>query len=431
MKLLLRLLLLAVLVSIVGLVFSVFLIVQNEPMLASNSQITVQDVRRARAFMKSSDPRGLRSGEMSAFTISAEDLEVVVNYGLSRLLGGAAKIDMEEGRGTAAITMNLPENPLGAYLNISAEVSQLGDTLVIDALRVGGLTIPGKAADLVARRAHRELQRIPEYKAAVEAVNGFSIAPGRLNVVYQWQPELLDQLSSRGRELLVSAEDRERLLAHTRNLSELTRSGDLPATTSAAHLLAPMFQFAQARGGDPVAENQAVLLVAGMTILGINVPKALGVPADSIPPPRRRRLTLSGRRDFAQHFLVSAALTAGTGSVLADTIGLLKELDDSQGGSGFSFADIGADRTGVRFAELAIASPASARAVQSLLAAQPEETLFMADFKDLPEFMPEAEFIARFGGVDQPAYNAVLEEIESRIAATQFFSALGNRATSD
>ncbi|OYW32325.1 MAG: hypothetical protein B7Z51_03490, partial [Methyloversatilis sp. 12-65-5] len=34
----------------------------------------------------------------------------------------------------------------------------------------------------------------------------------------------------------------------------------------------------------------------------------------------------------------------------------------------------------------------------------------------LPEFMPEDEFLRRFGGVDAPAYQAVIEDIEARLA---------------
>jgi len=37
--------------------------------------------------------------------------------------------------------------------------------------------------------------------------------------------------------------------------------------------------------------------------------------------------------------------------------------------------------------------------------------------QDLPEYMPEAEFLRRFGGVGAPAYNQLLSEIDRRIAA--------------
>jgi hypothetical protein len=376
--------------------------------------------------MENSDPRNLQPGEITAFTISDADLELVMNYGLSRLRGGAVEIELLENQAAVVLTARIMDNPLGDYLNVRMGLSQWGDALVIDRLRIGALTIPGPAADFVARAAHEQLKRIPEYAAALEAINGFSLSQDQLNVVYQWQPELVERISDRGRDLLVSPQDRDRLLAHAGNLSSITNGSGLANTTSLSTVLVPMFQFAQTRGGDAVEENRAALLVTAMYVMGISVPRVLGLPADTIRPPGRHRLTLSGRHDFAQHFLVSAALTVGAESTLADTIGLLKELDDSQGGSGFSFTDIGADRTGVRFAELAVRDASSARAVQELMLAQPGEGLFMAEFRDLPESLAEADFLARFGGVGAPAYNDAMAEIESRISATRFFSELGN-----
>ena len=109
-----------------------------------------------------------------------------------------------------------------------------------------------------------------------------------------------------------------------------------------------MFQFAQARGGDPVEENRVAILAMTVHTLGISVRRVLGLPANTVQSLGRHKLTLSDRPDVAQYFLVFAGLTVSAGTTFADSIGLLKELEGSQGGSGFSFNDIGADRTGVR-----------------------------------------------------------------------------------
>jgi len=133
--------------------------------------------------------------------------------------------------------------------------------------------------------------------------------------------------------------------------------------------------------------------------------------------PSRRTVTLSGRSDFAKHFLVSAAIAAEAGSPLADAIGVYKEVEDSRTGSGFSFNDIGADRAGARFGEVASQSPGRARELARALASGVKESDFMPDVSDLPEFMPEAEFKRRYGGVDAPAYKDMMATIEERIAA--------------
>ena len=40
---------------------------------------------------------------------------------------------------------------------------------------------------------------------------------------------------------------------------------------------------------------------------------------------------------------------------------------------------------------------------------------------DLPEFMPEAEFKRRFGGIGAPAYQRMMQDIERRVAACPLY----------
>jgi hypothetical protein len=111
-------------------------------------------------------------------------------------------------------------------------------------------------------------------------------------------------------------------------------------------------------------------------------------------------------------------LAADTTSPLSRAVGIYKEVADSRGGSGFSFNDIAADRAGTRLGELALARP---RELQARLAAtQPagiEDAALMPPWHDLPEFLPEAEFLRRYGGVGAPPYNRLLAEIDRRITA--------------
>jgi hypothetical protein len=45
----------------------------------------------------------------------------------------------------------------------------------------------------------------------------------------------------------------------------------------------------------------------------------------------------------------------------------------------------------------------------------------MPPTEDLPEFMAEAEFKRRFGGIDAPPYKHMMAEIERRIAALTLY----------
>jgi len=123
-----------------------------------------------------------------------------------------------------------------------------------------------------------------------------------------------------------------------------------------------------------------------------------------------------------KHFLVSAAIAAEAGSPLADAIGLYKEIDDSRGGSGFSFTDIAADRAGTRFGEITAQSGERARKLAQAAASGLREDNFMPAVSDLPEFLSAAEFERRYGGVDGPEYRRMMAEIKARIASRPLLS---------
>ncbi len=126
-------------------------------------------------------------------------------------------------------------------------------------------------------------------------------------------------------------------------------------------------------------------------------------------------LTLHGRRDFAEHFAIAAALSANGGSRLANALGLIKEEEDARKGSGFSFTDLAVDRAGARLAERA--TGADALRVRRSLAAARGDAALLPDFRDLPEFMPQAEFERRFGPVGGPRYRQVIGRIDARLDA--------------
>ena len=424
MKFLKKLFILLLVVLIVGSSISLFLMVESTPLAGTTGSFSTEDLSQAEVFVQNSDPRNLEPGEVSAFTVSESDLALVIGYTLSQLNGGGAMVSLNNGLAEVGISARLPDNVLGDYLNVQLAVSQSGPDLAIESMKIGGVSIPGAFADPIAQFAHEQLQQIPEYVAALQAINGYSITPGQLNIVYQWQPDLIEQISNRGRDMLISPEDQERLLAHASNLASITNDSKFGRDVSVAEFLSPMMLFAKVRGGNAVEENRAAILALSMYVMGISMPRVLGLPRDSVPPMGRHQLLLSERHDFAQHFLVSAALTVSSGTGVADSIGLLKELDDSQGGSGFSFTDIGADRTGVRFAELAIRDVATARAVQDKFSYGLPEADLMAEFRDLPEFLDGPTFRRIYGGVGTPAYNQVIEDIENRISRTSFFSEL-------
>ena len=130
----------------------------------------------------------------------------------------------------------------------------------------------------------------------------------------------------------------------------------------------------------------------------------------------RQGTALHGRSDLVRHFCLSAALTILQNPWVSDAGGLAKEeLDALARGSGFSFADLTADRAGVRFATCATDSESSAKAVRERL----QRGLVLDDFfppiADLPENLTLEQFRLEFGGVGHALYRQKLREIEERL----------------
>jgi hypothetical protein len=137
-------------------------------------------------------------------------------------------------------------------------------------------------------------------------------------------------------------------------------------------------------------------------------------------PDRARRLrvlgspTIQGRHDLAQHFSVSAALTALQGKKSAEMAGLVKELLDARpGGSGFSFADLAADFAGIAFAEQVLADP---ERLSSL-----ERSFHVADYtlppRGLPEGLSQAEFSRRYGSTSDRRFEKEVAGLRQRLQA--------------
>ena len=68
-----------------------------------------------------------------------------------------------------------------------------------------------------------------------------------------------------------------------------------------------------------------------------------------------------------------------------------------------------------------MAGGAGSARLQQLLARGLQESDLLPDVRDLPEFLTEAEFKRRFGGIGQPPYLKMVGEIERRIAALPLY----------
>jgi uncharacterized protein YfiM (DUF2279 family) len=395
----------------------VFLAIDDHPKINRAAEITPDNIGRAKRILDKNDPRNLKPGAVRTISVSETDLDLAANYMAQQYAGGSAHVALSGGVIHMSASVSLPRNPVGRFMNAEAVLSPSSPLPRFESLRVGGVPVPGWIADWLLNRILFTYLGEEAYNSARNAIMQVRVGDSNIAVTYQWQSNLQDQL----RTALLAPAEQERLRVYQERLTGVTRSLKSP-NVSLIDLIHPLFETAQQRSqkGDPVAENRAAIFVLTFYVNDKHLETVIP-SAKNWPHPMRYQATLNGRHDFSQHFIVSAALAANAGTPLSDAVGLYKEIEDSRSGSGFSFNDIAADRAGTRFGEWATQSAASARSLQKRLGTGVNERDLMPPTKDLPEFMPEAEFKRRFGGIDASPYKQMMAEIEQRIAALDLY----------
>ena len=389
--------------------------VEPEPLVAREVRLSPGQVRQVRDLAALHDPRKLKNGQLGRVVMRQADLLMVMNY-LAGVFGrGGAEIQLGAGVAQVRATLTLPPNPIGRYVNVEATLHEGNGLPRLDPFRIGRVPVPPTVTRFLLTAALDARYRSTGSVRNSEVIQAVSFSPDRMTLSYRWNDEVVTAV----RDVWLPAAQRERFEIYNAELAALTRAA--PATMPLSELLHGLFGLARERsvGGDWVPENQAVTAVLSLYVTRGSV-TALVPEARGWSRPARRTITLAGRRDLAQHFLVSAALAAHGGDVLAYALGELKELDDASGGSGFSFRDLGADKAGTALG-LALVQPESAERVQQRLARVLDERDFMPTVSDLEENMQVKQFAERYGSVDDARYREVVMRIDDRIAALPLY----------
>lgn len=397
--------------ALVALVLALAL--EGQPRIPSHHAVSPADVDRVVALLRQNDPRRVPPGQLRSLSLTERDVDLLVRHAARRWLGANTQVLLQPGRLTLQGSV---AGPWGRWLNVELVFRQVVGAPRIETLHVGRLRLP-KATVLPLLRAYAARRGLQSDLLLVAGwIEHMTMEPDVLVVTYRIDPETVPLL----RATVVAPVDQQRLRAYQEKLAQLTRMEQRRAV-SVADLMSPLFALAAERsaaGGQAAAENRAALLTLALFAnhrrLGMLVPAA-----NQWPQPWPKIVKLRQRHDTALHFLVSAVIAAEDGTPLADAVGLWKELADARrGGSGFSFNDLAADRAGARFGELAVHG---ATRLQQRVADGVSDADLLPEISDLPENLPEREFIARYGGVGGEGYNRLLSMIEARLDALPMF----------
>jgi len=419
---------------VLAVIGSAYLVTENRPAVTSVKTPTAADATRAHALAKRVVEQILNTTTATTLILSEKDIDGVfalMSRGIWRLVGDATI----SARGLdAAITLRLPRNPLRNYVNLRFGLKPSATGLNIATTSLGRIPISGVAMTALIRHSLNLMLGDDTGSKLIQSVTAVQFKQDVATLRIEPLPDLRERLlafSSRLGDVRneVSLLGNQDVIAiyYTR-LVELDYIGREPESVSLAAVLGPLFVLVKNRSefGDPATENQAALLALVIYFGDRRFEHLTGPIRQGVLKDHRRRnrgVGLGGRRDLLLHFIISAGLKLVSDHGIAMAIGEFKELlDSNEGGSGFSFVDLAADRAGLRFAAIATDANGGARHLLGVLAGKTTEKAFFPHFTDLPEGLSEAVFRGRYGDVNDSRYVALVAEIDRRLAGAEAYA---------
>ena len=418
MKILLRIFLLLLCALILLCVMLVIFGVSDTPEIELSWSLTRDDIVRAKKVLH--EGAKTKPDEIATIELSHADLNLAANYLLNRYSKSAVQISLKENKLKFVVTTTLPENRLGKYLNITFRLgNEEGESLpTITKFKAGNSLIPAKMAGIIINAIIQHSSLNNYFILATSPIRGVKIESDKIIISYFSNLETLIHT----RNVLTRTDNSPALKIYQQKIADIIAHHDPAWRLSLADLLKPLFEIAYQRStlDNAIDENRLVI----MSVNDYVNKKETKPFLSSEKPPQGKQYAafLYKRSDLAQHFIGSAALTTSADDEVAKVVGEEKELSDAQeGGSGFSFIDLAADKAGTRFGEIATASPESARQLQLAMTKIKDYTDFMPNPMDLPEKMNAADFKNRYGSINSKAYQELSNKIDARIAAIPLY----------
>jgi len=383
--------------------------------------VTSAGKRQVVAAIRNSEVPG---ADFRRWQLTEDEVNFLLAWGLS--LGSSdrkAQARLGHERIVLQASLGVPAGAQRRYLNLRVagwgEVAEGRVSLRLQELRLGRIELPRplvravEALLLGMLLEDRDLRTLVASLWEVRLVaGGVVVAANRGDLTARMVPSLLGRLGNK-------ADVRDATREYLWHLA--AAAGQFPEGDDRfVAFLQTAFRLAQQRSrqGDAVRENSAAIYALGILLGHWRVEQLVGRVTDpdlrTLAERNVGAVPLRGRDDWTRHFWVSAALAVLSSEMSSDAAGLLKEELDADGGSGFSFADLLADRAGTLFALAATRDEAAARRMQERLSTRVTVGDLFPPAADLPEGLLDEQLQRDYGGVGGARYQEVLAEIERR-----------------
>lgn len=393
------------------LLVAAFLLTSAEPWVPVKQTATAEQVQAARKiFRKARLSR--TTGKPSNLSMTAADIDSIAAM-VSQ--GFAPNRVVSKLRGdTLTITVSRPL--LSRWMN--AQVKMSGRSAGFPALRatVGSIRLPAWLSRILLELGRQLFAlRGTSPPPLDKLVQSSSIADGRVNASILLPEKGMNEQTLAEDALVL---DSSKIANIYCRIAEQQRSSPDP-------IFAHQLQRAISAADQSREQHGAAFVALAMLVVHPRVQELVGEMPETIGSCMIPVVptTLHGRKDWSKHWSMSAALTVATGSQFASAMGEWKELSDSiskgpdlanKDPSGFSFADLAADRAGLLIARK-LTDPVQLAETRRLLLQADDEDLMPRSATRLEDGIGNAEFLRRYGGTDDPRYLAQIKRIDDEL----------------
>jgi hypothetical protein len=431
---------LVLLMLVVTPVATAFLVLQSQPLVMKGETLTPERARQAKNLASRIKADFLTAEQPRNFELSENELKgllALAERAIPRIRG---RVNVTGSGVLGALTVQVPSSPFGSYLNLSALVRPSAGGLDLANIQAGSLRLPGILAEPACRLVLNVALGWDNGTAMLEMIREVQLTEDTVVVTFyplpgfKWRLASAKQRFRQVRDEAAVFGDPELVQSYYREIVSMAELVAPKQPVPLASYMSSLFHSARQRSksGSAVEENQAAIMALavyfGSAQFEIFTGPVKPEEADGHVS-RASRTTLADRGDLRLHFIYSAVLQLASDSDASFALGEFKELlDTGPKGSGFSFADLAADRAGVRFAEEATRSESSALRFQGILADEASESIFFPSLEGLPEGLEEQRFTGEFKDLNAPEYQSMLAEIDRRLESLRLYQPATGRS---
>jgi hypothetical protein len=364
-----------------------------------------------------------------SLSISQNEIDGLSALGHRAIPQLTSNVVLIEDTGFFRFSLELPLPRPIQFLNVDLTLNSSQTGLELDTAYIGSIPIPGDWLIAIGQLVSDTYIEKEFGTSLSKIVTKVDISPANLQLNIQI-PQNLNNTNISAKESLFALRDQLAIFGNVDDIRFYHHSLlDFIETNenkkSLAVFIAHTFSAAKKRSATfntQAAENKAALTALALYFGSEKFELLIGKVSSYSPQQalQRRKLqrsvTLRGRVDIQKHFIYSVALQIFSTSFASDAIGELKELlDSNKGGSGFSFADLMADRAGTRLAMIATKSNHSALLIQKRLANIENESAIIPTIANLPEGITQRAFKQHYQNVKSENYIAMLNHIDEQL----------------